>query len=136
MNPLLAPFAGSWTLIRRIEDRRGGGVMHVAGTLMLQEAEDGLLAVETGILVAPDGSRLHAERRNLWRAEGDRIAVLFEDGRPFHNFRPGPAQEVRHDCAPDLYRGRYVFDLPVSWSVTWTVTGPRKDYTSVTRLAR
>jgi hypothetical protein len=54
--------------------------------------------------------------------------VFFADGRFFHRaeITEGRAR-VCHDCAPDKYIGRYCFQGPDRWSLSWRVTGPRKD---------
>jgi hypothetical protein len=58
----------------------------------------------------------------------DRFRVFFADGRLFHEARVvGGIAPVAHDCAPDLYRGRYRLDGPERWRLSWRVTGPRKD---------
>ncbi|KQT94591.1 hypothetical protein ASG49_06990 [Marmoricola sp. Leaf446] len=132
-HPLADPrrLLGGWVLERTIEDRRGdlGGV--VTGRLELVEE-------------APD--RLRWEERATWQRPGGEVAVrrtlrvvrrdagwwvLFEDGRDFHPWRTGV--QVVHDCRPDTYRG-LVTGSPDSWSVTWEVTGPAKDYLMRTRL--
>jgi hypothetical protein len=81
---------------------------------------------ETGTLHYGDAPPIRAERRYLWRAEGDGLAVFFEDGRAFHRVGPGRLSD-RHDCAPDTYDVTYVFD-DSRVSTTWHVTGPRKDH--------
>lgn len=58
----------------------------------------------------------------------DRFRVFFADGRFFHEtLVRGEVAQVTHDCAPDLYRGRYRLDGPARWRLSWRVTGPRKD---------
>jgi hypothetical protein len=63
---------------------------------------------EAGTLHYGDAPPIRAERRYLWRAEGDGLAVFFEDGRPFHRVGPGRLSD-RHDCAPDTYDVTYLF---------------------------
>lgn len=126
-------FAGDWAVERAIEDaraRRGGAF---AGLARLVPAPGGLAYVERGRLRLGDGPAVEASRRYLWRGEDDAVAVHFEDGRFFHRFRPDDGAPVaHHDCPPDAYRVRYDFaDWPV-WRAEWRVSGPRKDYATVT----
>ena len=126
---LLARMAGDWTLRREIEDRRAGGVGRYEGTAAFAPEPGGLRYREAGTLLLPGRPALVAERRYLWRADGDRVIVTFDDGRPFHAFdarldRP----EAGHDCAPDRYEVAYDFASWPAWRAVWVVRGPRKDY--------
>jgi hypothetical protein len=90
---------------------------------------------ETGELRLGDGPSFVAERAYLWRQDGRRIAVDFPDGRPFHDFDPAkPA--AHHLCIADDYAVRYDFGMWPAWQAAWTVTGPRKDCTMVSRYSR
>lgn len=118
---------GRWALARRIEDRRAGATGVLAGTCVWRRHGPGLMQEETGELRMGDGPVLRAQRRYLWREEDDGLAVLFEDGRPFHRIGPGRLAD-RHDCAPDTYDVTYVFEGEGVFSTTWRVSGPRKDH--------
>ena len=67
----------------------------------------------------------------------DAFSVFFADGRFFHraDITKGTAA-VSHDCAPDTYRGRYRFPGPERWSLSWRITGPRKDLVISTVFSR
>lgn len=120
---------GSWALARRLADRRSGQHGTVRGTLeitpelhWLEQGElswgDALLPVTRELLIVPDGKG--------WK-------ICFDDGRPFHPWRPG--EIVEHPCRADLYRG--VVDVRVDrLRVLWDVTGPSKDHRIVTRCVR
>lgn len=133
--PALADFAGRWRVVRAIEDRLSAQSATFEGLAVFAEADRGLSYSEEGILTLGDGPAVTATRTYLWQAAGDRIAVLFPDGRPFHDFDPAAPGAVHH-CAPDTYRVRYDFSRWPDWQAEWTVAGPRKDYTSVSRYAR
>jgi hypothetical protein len=122
----LADLEGRWTLDRRIDDRRAGLTGRLTGTCVWRPDGQGLVQHETGILHYGDAAPIRAERRYLWRADGEGLAVFFEDGRPFHRIGPGRTSDT-HDCAPDTYDVTYVFDGPAAFSTTWAVAGPRKD---------
>ena len=97
----------------------------------------GLRYVETGTLTLATGARLQAERSYLWDVNGVDINVRFADGSPFHRFTPdGAAKGTSHLCGADLYNVTYDVTRWPDWSATWAVTGPRKDYVSVTQYTR
>ena len=77
-----------------------------------------------------------ASRRFLWRAEGDGIEVLYEDGAPFHRIGPGRVVQAWHACVHDDYEVSYNFTHWPDWRMIWRVRGPRKDYTSITDFSR
>jgi hypothetical protein len=90
----LADLEGRWTLDRRIDDRRAGLTGRLTGTCVWRPDGQGLVQHETGILHYGDAAPIRAERRYLWRADSEGLAVFFEDGRPFH--RIGPGRVDRH----------------------------------------
>lgn len=133
--PQLNDFIGKWRLDRVIEDRlasqRGRFEGHARFTLLGQA----LKYREEGQLRLGSGPAMAAFRDYVWRDEGGRIAVDYGDGRVFHSF--DPAEPVaRHICTPDDYRVRYDFSRWPDWQAEWTVSGPRKDYTMISRYAR
>lgn len=131
----ISDFAGRWRIDRQIVDRKANRRLALAGSVDFVPDDTGLICEERGMLDPGDGSAaLEAVRRYLWRPAGPgRIGVRFEDGRPFHHFELQPRAEALHRCPPDLYRAVYDFSAWPEWSVTWAVTGPRKDYESSTR---
>ena len=65
------------------------------------------------------------------------VAVLFDDGRPFHGIALGRDQSRDvHDCPPDRYAVRHDFGQWPEWRVEWRVRGPRKDYAMWTACRR
>lgn len=128
----LADFLGDYAVARRIEDARAQASGQFEGRARIAARPGGALYHEHGHLTF-GAQTFAAERRYLWAQDGARIAVAFEDARPFHSFDPvlgGQAEE--HLCGADLYRGGYdLGDWPV-WRLIWEVEGPRKSYRSVT----
>jgi hypothetical protein len=129
---LLAQLAGRWTLLREIEDRRAGvsGRFEGVAEFAPGPGPGEMRYREEGALHLPGQPALVAERRYRWRADGDRVIVEFDDGRPFHAFdarlpRPGAG----HDCPPDRYEVTYDFAPWPEWRAVWAVRGPRKAYT-------
>lgn len=131
----LNDFVGHWQLERKITDHRAGLRGTLRGVADFSVDGDGLLLIERGQLCYGDGTPMQAERRYLWRAEGQGITVYFDDGRRFHWFSAAQPS-AKHDCAPDSYKVTYSFgDWPV-WAAMWHVTGPRKHYVLESRYFR
>ncbi|MBT5294055.1 MAG: hypothetical protein HOL32_00275 [Octadecabacter sp.] len=136
MTRQLADFIATYDVNRVIEDAKTGGQSRFEGQAVIAHDALGAIYTETGNLILNE-QRFQADRSYLWRTNGARIDVLFEDGRAFHDFDPSlGGQATEHLCGEDMYRGGYdVSDWP-RWAVTWTVSGPRKDYRSVTWYVR
>jgi hypothetical protein len=127
MHPALADFSGSWRLSRAVSDTRQGLTGRFSGTAKFSDDGGGLLYRETGTLRYGDAAPIAAERCYRWQTDGTRISVLFDDGRPFHDFAPGTPHGT-HWCDPDSYAVAYDFTRWPDWRATWIVTGPRKNY--------
>lgn len=127
----LQDFAGNWRVERSIEDRLAGGTARFEGKARWVREEGGLSYHETGQLVT-SGQSFTAERRYFWR-EG--LNVYFDDGRFFHQV-PAQGGAAAHWCDPDQYDVAYDFLGWPDWHAVWSVKGPRKDYTMVTRYMR
>ena len=125
----LGDFLGQWRLEREVTGTPGPA--RFAG--LAEILPDGLGATyrEAGLLTLAGGQGFRAERVYLWRPAPPGIAVLFDDGRPFHQIRLGPGPgpvEAEHLCGADLYRVRYDFACWPDWRAVWRVRGPAKDY--------
>ena len=130
-------FAGAWVLQRTIKDRHLGQVGDFCGTAEMRARGDaGLSYTETGRVRFGDGPELTATREYVWAFDAGGVAVAFADGAPFHRFMPVDAGAgTDHSCGDDFYRVQYDFTAWPLWSAVWTVSGPRKDYTSVSRYS-
>lgn len=120
---------GEWTLRRRIRDCTTGALGRLDGIARFI-ADDGLglRFSESGTLSLGDQSAQATRDYRFEVLAPDRFRVCFADGRLFHEAEvTGRMARAAHDCAPDLYRGRYRFDGPECWRLSWRVTGPRKD---------
>ncbi|MEL6958502.1 MAG: DUF6314 family protein [Pseudomonadota bacterium] len=132
----LTDFLGRYAVSRTIEDHLTGQKTLFEGHAEIAGSKERASYTEVGTL-RMGAQSFAAERRYEWRVAGDRIAVLFDDGRPFHDFDPSTGgQATEHLCGQDLYRGGYDFSEWTCWAVTWDVKGPRKDYRSVTWYVR
>ncbi|GGD34895.1 DUF6314 family protein [Sinisalibacter lacisalsi] len=130
--PQLDDFTGRWRIARRIEDAWMDTTGLFEGVARFTPDAEGLLYSEVGELRLPQEPPMAARRKLLWRQDGAGIAVLFEDGRPFHRIDPA-ARVVQdwHDCDPDAYDVTYNFTRWPHWRMIWKVCGPRKDYVSI-----
>lgn len=125
---LAALFSGGWGLKRRIRDLKTGETGYLRGEASFVADGAGLRFRETGVLILPH-AQSEARRDYRFVIEAvDRFSVFFADGRLFHSAEVAHGQaSVSHDCAPDLYRGRYRFLGEARWWLSWRITGPRKD---------
>ncbi|MGB0498575.1 MAG: DUF6314 family protein [Rubricella sp.] len=133
----LARFQGRWRIDRTITDHAGGATGAFEGTGAFRPDGAGGLAYDEDGMLCFGGVPLRATRRYLYGAEGGRIFVAYEDGRPFHDFDAGSCCAwAEHLCGEDHYKVTYRFVEPDRWTADWVVRGPRKDYRMETRYAR
>lgn len=124
---------GTWTLRRTVHDRLGGETRRVDGTATLTLLDDAHVRwMEEGTMRWSGGVVAVSRTLDVVRHDGrDGWTVLFSDGREFHPWSVGAP--VDHPCGADHYRGLVETAGRDSWTVTWVVRGPQKDYTMVTR---
>lgn len=135
----LEAFEGEWAVERSIEDVRAGRRGRFTGRAAFRPAAGGGLDYrEEGTLAFDGAAPMAASRDYQWRdGGGGVIEVRFDDGRFFHRFLPEEREPADvHLCDPDTYRVRYDFGHWPLWRAEWRVTGPRKDYSMVTRYRR
>jgi hypothetical protein len=126
-------FVGRWALQRRLHDRRSGRFGRASGVLTVSADDLGTRWDEQGRLTLGDYSA-EFTRTLFGRQIDGEWWMTFEDGRPFHPWRPG--LQVEHPCRDDLYRGGvWISDLN-NLRVWWDVSGPRKSQRIFTRLTR
>ena len=127
-------FLGHWQMARVIENVSEGIIGEFWGAARFEPDGEGLTCREEGVLRFR-GVDYAAGRISLWRFPGGgRIAVRYDDGRPFHEFDADEPRAV-HDCGADRYEVSYDFAWQ-SWISRWIVTGPDKDYQMTTRYRR
>lgn len=127
-----AVLAGRWQWDRVIEDHVTGERSTVSGFLDLVRLgaelhweESGRWTRAAGIVEVRRSLRLRPLENGWW--------VLFQDGRPFHPWRPG--EDVVHPCGSDSYRG-LVTGTTQAWQIRWEVRGPAKDYAMTSVMTR
>ena len=138
MTGVVSDFVGDWILQRQITDRYLNQTGVFSGLATLQPLEPDVLKYsENGKVRLGEGPCMSATRDYVWRFVGNRVEVKFVNGDAFHIFVPaGAVDGTDHPCGDDFYRVHYDFLQWPEWTVTWTVSGPRKDYTSVSRYVR
>lgn len=137
-SELIDHFKGEWRLQRRMRDLKRGEIGRLAGVARFSPAGPGaagpgaaglgaLAFEEEGMLVL-GSMRTEARRSYRYEMTERGFRVLFPDGRFFHEaVLEGGRALVQHDCAPDLYRGRYRIESADRFWLSWRITGPRKD---------
>lgn len=130
---------GRWAVARTMVTRRVGLSGTFEGVATVAPCPGGLGYLEEGEVRAGDHCG-RASRAWTYLPLGLGAAqVRFPDGRAFHDLdlTAGTWQAVHH-CGHDTYRGAFEVISPAVWTVTWNVTGPRKDlrlHTCLTRAA-
>jgi hypothetical protein len=158
--------SGDWNVVRRISDYRAGEVGSFRGKASFRPQEAGLPGAAVGahdvdrnhdsdhnekpgqprpVLAYSEhgelrigGHRGPASRSLLIRDLADGTAdVRFADGREFYrlDLRSGTCQAV-HPCRADEYRVTVTRLSPDSYTETWRVAGPAKDYELATTYSR
>jgi hypothetical protein len=120
--------AGEWRLVRRMRDLKRREIGRLTGRASFTADGPCVFAFEEHGLLTLGAMRTEARRAYRYEMTEAGFRVLFPDGRFFHEAKleDGTAL-VSHDCAPDLYRGRYRIASADRWSLSWRITGPRKD---------
>jgi hypothetical protein len=127
-------FAGHWQLSRQITDALHGQDGRLEGRTAFVPNGRGLRYTETGQLTLISGAVMQATRSYLWDADNTGVVVRFDTGAPFHRFDlTGTTQGTSHLCGADMYLVTYDFTQWPAWTATWRVTGPRKNYTSISQ---
>jgi hypothetical protein len=130
---------GDWSVERRIRDRRAGQDGSFRGTARFRASADGC-----GLDYTEDGDLRYgshhgtARRRLIYSGRADGAAdVRFADGREFYrlDLREGDWQ-AEHPCRADKYHVTITRLSPDSFTETWQVAGPDKDYELMTTYRR
>lgn len=129
-----ADFQGRWAVKRSIQDRFSDQEGDFEGVAEFVGHDPGKLTyTETGQMRLGQGPKLTATRKYRWVFGVNSVSVFFENGQPFHSFKPeGVEAGTDHPCGDDYYTVTYDFRRWPVWAAEWTVRGPRKNYTSKT----
>ncbi len=128
---------GDWNVVRQISDSRSGRRGSFLGTAQFSPARGIVRYTEQGELTF--GDHRGPARRALQYAAGPGGAadVRFADGREFFclDLRSGSCR-AEHVCGPDRYQVTVTRVSQDSFTETWQVEGPAKDYEMTTRYLR
>ena len=132
-------FAGLWHVDRRIEP--GGNFVGEAqftprSSMNIMEYQ------ERGWLTTDEGVRTRASRNYLYEKTMSGFLIRFHDTHQiFHSVDVAQLAEgisqgfAKHQCGDDLYKSTYRFESgKKTFEILHVVKGPRKDYTSNSRL--
>ena len=135
---------GDWHVVRRICDHRTGQAGSFRGEASFRPGETGLspggrvLAYDEHGELRFGGHRGPASRSLLYLELADGSAdVRFADGREFYrlDLRSGTWQ-AEHPCRADRYLVMTTVPAADTFTETWQVTGPAKDYELTTTSTR
>lgn len=129
---------GSWTLTRKIDDRKNGLSGSFEGTAIFDETSDGCgLYRETGEMafggyLGEADRTLHAQRC----ADGT-VALTFPDGRRYIEMNLSQQKwSAQHLCGSDTYEINLEVKSRELLVEQWMVRGPKKCYDALTILRR
>ena len=127
----LAYLSGDWRLERLISDHRTGQEGVFRGQARFRpSAEDQVLEYREDGELEFGAYRGQASRSLIYCGRSDGAAdVRFADGREFYrlDLRSGSCR-AEHPCRADQYLVTVTRQSPVSFTETWRVAGPGKDY--------
>lgn len=129
VRDLQAFLTGRWRIARRISDARADMTGRLTGWAVFTPSADGLVHDEAGDL-SFGAYRGPVTRTYHLAIESPSTGIVrHADGSLFHalNLMSGMA-DILHACGDDRYRGRYRVLDGNRFSVSWEVTGPRKQY--------
>jgi len=131
---------GRWRVRRDVTDHRAAEHGIFVGTATFSphgETDARTLHFEEDGQMQLGSHEGRASRQLNYSVAGDRIAVMFSDGRHFIDLdlRDGTSHAV-HVCNIDRYEITTVVKNPDLFEERWRVEGPEKDYQAVTTLER
>jgi hypothetical protein len=129
--------SGHWNVVRQIADSLSGRGGTFVGTASFTPAAGTVTYAEQGELAFGE-HRGPASRSLIYRGRADGAAdVYFADGREFFclDLTRGDCQ-AEHLCRADRYQVRVTRTGDDSFTETWRVVGPAKDYEMTTRYRR
>lgn len=126
---LISFLRGSWKISREIIENENGKITRAEGKASFSMASDGLKYSDNVQL----GSNIDSFQEYLYKIEDDQLIVCFKDTSLFYEL--GDDGYASYQCNEDNYGIEYVF-YPESFTLTYYVSGPKKDYTMITKYKR
>lgn len=137
VQDLGAFLTGEWRLARVVDDRRANLRGRFRGRAIFRPIDGGLAYRESGLLRFGNYCDV-AQQTYIYRLlDQSRAEVRFRDGQSFHVLDLSTGDWIApHICESDRYDGRFCVRDGNVFEVRWTIAGPRKDLTVVSRLRR
>lgn len=137
MKDLFAYFNGKWQLERRIEALDDARLVATATGQAEFSPQDNstLLYRETGSMEMAEKKTLDFFRHYIYRITDQMVRVYYGDGPQKEQLYQSYAlenenhlcAEKQHLCGADIYDGHYLLHNDDMFTMTQTVTGPRKN---------
>lgn len=135
----LGGLVGDWIFERDVTNH--GSMTGKASVLPFDERY--FLYSESGTFRLRSGDLLQFSKQYLFEPGDSRLSVWFYESPPrifqlFHLTRHDDALSGRasHHCGNDRYDGEYLFKLPYLFGQVQHVSGPRKNYSIITKYRR
>ena len=128
---------GDWNVVRRISDCRSGRRGCFLGTAVFLPAAGIVRYTEQGELTFGDHRGPASRALQYTAGAGGAADVRFADGREFFclDLSSGSCR-AEHLCGKDRYQVTVTRVSQDSFTETWRVTGPAKNYEMTTRYLR
>lgn len=132
---IFSSLAGCWSFTRRISEGtlvKGLARFSSLGPRCLRYIEEGTLTTAQGVVC-------DCYRNYLYRLENGEIHVFFDETPPrfFHALVFSADEQSaggEHLCGQDLYKATYYFLDTRTFTLTYAVQGPAKDYQMITEF--
>lgn len=119
---------GNWKISRKITQANGEQI-EAEGNASFTKMSDGLKYTDNIKLA----SNIDSFQEYFYKLEDRKLRVNFVDGSLFYEL--GSDGYTSHRCKEDIYNVEYIF-YPDSFSLTYFVSGPEKDYNMTTKYKR
>jgi Family of unknown function (DUF6314) len=133
-------FEGHWAFDRLIPDQ---GTVDGSARFQKRESDSNTLDYrEDGVFHTAEGKTLKVYREYIYRLENEKISVFFAETpeRLMHTLEfKYPTLESAtaiHKCDCDTYSAIYKFNFPDIFSISYSVNGPKKEYSINTTFQR
>lgn len=137
MNSLLTFFTGLWAYERRISQPD----ITVYGVASFEDIDAHSKAFHEEGAYHLNGTQYSCFQKQTWIWSEQKLTLLKHDGNILHVFDLEPADlplqlQHTHSCGADTYTSSFDVLSHSQWRTTYHVSGPRKNYTSVTVFSR
>ena len=143
-NEVFRFLEGRWNIDRRFEGSYEGSFAGEASFVPSPDVSWTCIYSEQGELIDGEGKQFDAKQSYLYRLAGEKLEVLKKEESEwmvmheldFQKDGSSATASHLHLCGQDHYAGTFKVDLSGGWEVTYTVNGPKKDYSIRTLYRR